>query len=139
MNKRLFVAGLPFSTTEDELRNHFQSVGNVVSATVITDRMSGRSKGFGFVEMETEEAAENAIAKLNETDFGGRKLVVSEAKPREERPRPSYSGGGYGDRSRGGFSGQRRSFGRGHEGGRSNFGRGRGRSSGGRSFRGGRN
>jgi len=129
MNKRLFVAGLPFSTTEDELKNLFAGIGNVVSATIITDRMTGRSKGFGFVEMETEEEAGNAISKLNDTDFGGRKIIVNEAKPMEERkPRP------YGE-----FGGQRKSFGGRREGGRGSFGRDGGRDSGRTGgFRGGR-
>ncbi len=125
MNKRLFVAGLPFSATEDELKNLFSEVGNVVSANIIIDRMTGRSKGFGFVEMEKEEEAQNAIAKLNDSDFGGRKLVVNEAKPmeeRKERPSGGYHSGG----NRGGFGRQRRSFGSRREGGRGNFGRGGG-------------
>ena len=119
MNKRLFVAGLPFSSTQDELRDLFASVGNVVSTSIITDRETGRSKGFGFVEMETSEEASSAIAKLNDTDFGGRKLIVAEAKPMEER-RDRPQGGGFGGRS-GGF-GKREDFGR-REGGRGNFGR----------------
>lgn len=124
MQKRLFVAGLPFSTTDEELKNLFGGVGNVVSANVITDRDSGRSKGFGFVEMGTEEEAGNAITKLNDSEFGGRKLIVNEARPREERPRREggYGGGGFKSRS-GGFRGQRRSFGERREGGRGNFGR----------------
>jgi RNA recognition motif-containing protein len=113
MNKRLFVAGLPFSSTQDELRDLFASVGNVTSASIITDRETGRSKGFGFVEMETPEEAESAITKLNDTDFGGRKLIVAEAKPMEDRhDRPQRPGG----------FGKRESFGR-REGGRGSFGR----------------
>lgn len=113
MNKRLFVAGLPFSTTGDELRDLFSAAGNVTSATIINDRETGRSKGFGFVEMETIEEVEAAIKKLNDTDFGGRKLVVAEAKPMEDRhDRPQRSGG----------FGKRGEFGR-REGGRGNFGR----------------
>lgn len=108
MNKRLFVAGLPFETTEAELKELFTKAGVVVSATIIIDKFSGRSKGFGFVEMETPEEATNAITTLNETDFNGRKLVVAEAKPQEKR---EYSGGndrrGGGD-NRGGFSRDRR-------------------------------
>lgn len=132
MNKRLFVAGLPFSTTQDELKTLFAEIGNVVSISIITDRDSGRSKGFGFVEMETEEEAKAAISKLNDTDFGGRKLVVNEAKPMEERRRPmgSYNGGRGGfQRGRGQQSGRR-------EGGRGSFGRNRGSNRG--RFRGGR-
>ena len=113
MNKRLFVAGLPFSSTGDELKDLFSAAGSVTSATIINDRETGRSKGFGFVEMETIEEAEAAIKKLNDTDFGGRKLIVAEAKPMEERrDRPQGSGG----------FGKRGEFGR-REGGRGNFGR----------------
>lgn len=123
MNKRLFVAGLPFTTKDDELKNLFQEVGNVVSAVIISDRETGRSKGFGFVEFETEEEAGNAIAKFNDFEFGGRKLIVTEAKPREER---TQTGGRDRFRERsGGFRGQRRSFGERREGGRGNFGRNR--------------
>lgn len=120
MNKRLFAAGLPFSTTSDELRTLFAEYGNVIVANVITDRESGRSKGFGFVEMETEEEAQKAITALNGAEFGGRKLIVNVARPKEDRPRSG--GGSYHSRS-GGFRGQRRSFGRRREGGRGNFGR----------------
>lgn len=111
MNKRLFVAGLPFTTSEAELKELFTKAGVVVSASIIIDKFSGRSKGFGFVEMETAEEATNAITTLNETDFGGRKLVVAEAKPQEKR---EYSGGndrrGGGD-NRGGYGRDRRSGG----------------------------
>lgn len=116
MNKRLFVAGLPFETTEAELKELFTKAGVVVSATIIIDKFSGRSKGFGFVEMETPEEATNAITTLNETDFGGRKLVVAEAKPQEKR---EYSGGndrrGGGGDNRGGFSRDRRGGGHGSD------------------------
>lgn len=126
MNKRIFVAGLPFSTTDEELKNLFLGIGNVVSANVITDRDTGHSKGFGFVEMGTEEETKEAISKLNDSEFGGRKLIVSEARPREERPRKSGGfRGGFHQRS-GGFGGQRKSFGKRREGGRGNFGRGSG-------------
>ncbi len=86
--KRLYVGGLPYSTTEEELRKHFEAAGTVESATVITDKMSGRSKGFGFVEMATPEEAQKAIEMFNEKELGGRKIVVNVArpmKPREER------------------------------------------------------
>lgn len=118
MNKRLFVAGLPFTTTQDELRDLFAGVGTVVSATIINDRDTGRSKGFGFVEMDTPEEAETAIKQLHDTEFGGRKLVVAEAKPQEER-RDRPRGGSFG--GRGGFGGGD-NFGR-REGGRGSFGR----------------
>ena len=120
MNKRLFVAGLPFSSTQDDLKTLFSEVGTVVSAAIINDRETGRSKGFGFVEMETLEEADAAIKKFNGSDFGGRKLIVAEAKPMEERGnRPDHRGGFGG--GRGGF-GRRENFGR-REGGRGNFGR----------------
>ena len=99
MEKRLFVGGLPYSTTDTELQEAFAQAGTVVSATVIMDRASGRSKGFGFVEMSTEEEAQAAIDLLNEKDFGGRNLIVNVARPMEERaPRRSFdnNGGGYG-------------------------------------------
>lgn len=133
MNKRLFVAGLPFSTTSDELKTLFVEFGNVVSATVITDRETGRSKGFGFVEMETEEETQKAMAGMNDTEFGGRKLIVNIARPKEDRPRRD----GFGGQRHGGFGGPRKSFGRRREGGRGNFGRSSGNSDRG-SFRGGR-
>lgn len=84
--KKLFVGGLPYSTTEDELRELFTPFGEVSSVAIITDRMTGRSKGFGFVEMD-DAAADAAIEKLHGSDFGGRALTVNEARPREERPR----------------------------------------------------
>ena len=86
MGKKLFVGGLPFSTTNEELEKLFAELGTVESATVITDRMTGRSRGFGFVEMSSEEEVSKAIEKLNGSKLGERDIVVSEAKPREERP-----------------------------------------------------
>ena len=84
-NKKLFVGNLPWGLTNDSLRELFASVGEVVEAMVITDRMSGRSKGFGFVTFATEEAAQAAIAQLNEKEIEGRKIIVNVARPREER------------------------------------------------------
>ncbi len=84
--KKLFVRNLPYTATDDQLRDLFSSCGTVESAVIIKDRMSGRSKGFGFVEMSTLEEAE-ATLKLEGTDMGGRPISVSEAQPREERPR----------------------------------------------------
>lgn len=86
MGKKLFVGGLPFSTTSEELEKLFADAGTVESANVITDRMTGRSRGFGFVEMSSDEEAKAAIEKLNGNKVGDRDIVVSEAKPREERP-----------------------------------------------------
>jgi cold-inducible RNA-binding protein len=81
MNKKLYVGNLVYETTDEDLKTHFSTVGTVVSATVIKFRDTGRSKGFGFVEMTTEEEAKKAIDTLNGQDFKGRKLVVSEARP----------------------------------------------------------
>jgi len=86
MTKRLFVGGIPRSITDAQLQEMFSKFGTVVSASVIIDRATGQSKGFGFVEMETEEQANEAIAKLNETELEGRKIAVNVARPREERP-----------------------------------------------------
>ena len=86
MGKKLFVGGLPFATTSEELEKLFTDTGTVESANVITDRMTGRSRGFGFVEMSSDEEAKTAIEKLNNTKVGDRDIVVSEAKPREDRP-----------------------------------------------------
>jgi cold-inducible RNA-binding protein len=90
MNKKLFVGGLPYATTDDELRTHFAQAGNVISAQIVMDRMTGRSKGFGFVEMETDEEAAKAIEMFNNTDFGGRSLAVNEARPKTDRPRGDF-------------------------------------------------
>lgn len=86
MGKKLFVGGLPFATTSEELEKLFADAGTVESANVITDRMTGRSRGFGFVEMSSDEEAKTAIEKLNGNKVGDRDIIVSEAKPREERP-----------------------------------------------------
>ena len=104
MESKLYVGNLPFSTRDETLQELFAKAGNVVSANVITDRASGRSKGFAFVEMGTPEDAEKAIQMFNGYSLDGRDLRVSVARPREERPR-SFSGGR--DR-RGGGGGQRR-------------------------------
>ena len=85
MATKLFVGGLAYAMDSDELREVFAGVGNVVSAQVIMDRESGRSKGFGFVEMETEEEAKKAIDQLSDTEVHGRRIVVSEARPQEKR------------------------------------------------------
>ncbi len=85
MAKRLFVGGLPYSSTEAELQELFSEIGTVISCVIITDRDSGRSKGFGFVEMENDEEAQKAIDTLNGKDFGGRTINVNEARPKEDR------------------------------------------------------
>ena len=92
MGAKLYVGNLSYSVTEERLQQHFAQHGSVVSARIITDKFSGRSKGFGFVEMGTDEEAERAIATLNGTEFEGRNIVVSEARP--QAPRASRPGGG---------------------------------------------
>lgn len=84
MAKKLYVGGLPYRTTEDELKDAFSVAGAVESAIIIIDRMSGRSKGFGFVEMATEAEAQTAIEKMNGAEFGGRTITVSEAREKKE-------------------------------------------------------
>ena len=93
-SNKLYVGGLPYATTENELEDLFSKHGTVESVRVITDRMTGRSKGFGFVEMGSQAEAEAAIEKLNDFELEGRTLVVNEAKPREKRG--SYGGGDQG-------------------------------------------
>lgn len=95
---KLFVGGLPFSTTDDELSQAFSQFGTVASAKVITDRDTGRSKGFGFVEFENDDEGKAAEAGLNGKEIGGRSVTVNEARPREERPRRDF-GGDRGQRS----------------------------------------
>src|SRR3989337_2353170 len=87
MAKRLFVGGLPYSVDNSKLEKMFSEVGIVASATVITDRETGQSKGFGFVEFEKDADADEAIKKLNDTEVDGRKIVVNVARPRDERTR----------------------------------------------------
>ncbi len=82
MSTKLFVGSLPWAVNDDSLRSTFESFGNVVSAKVVTDRTTGKSRGFGFVEMETESDANAAIKALNGSDLNGRKIIVNEAKPR---------------------------------------------------------
>ena len=94
MNNKLYVGGLPYSVTETQLEEVFAAHGTVESARVITDRMTGRSRGFGFVEMSSPEEAEVAIQKLNGTDLEGRSLTVNEAKPQQPRSEGGGGGGG---------------------------------------------
>jgi len=91
MNKKLFVGGLPFSVTDEQLMELFQSHGTVESAKVITDKHTDRSRGFGFVEMSTQQEAEQAIQALNGTEIEGRSLTVNVSKPRENRSRGGAS------------------------------------------------
>ncbi|MBI4138078.1 MAG: RNA-binding protein [Candidatus Wildermuthbacteria bacterium] len=92
MAKKLFVGGLSYSTTEDTLRNAFAEIGEVASAAIITDRMTGRSKGFGFIEMVNDADADAAIARLHDQELDGRRLTVNEARPMTERPARNEGG-----------------------------------------------
>lgn len=94
MAKKLYVGGLPYSTTEDALKEMFAPAGTVESAVIIIDKMSGRSKGFGFVEMSSDEEAQKGIELLNGKDVEGRTLTVAEARPMEDRPRRDFNRGG---------------------------------------------
>jgi RNA recognition motif-containing protein len=98
MGKKLYVGGLSYNTTEQGLRDFFSQAGMVDSAIVINDRETGRSKGFGFVEMSTDQEAQDAIQKFNGTQLDGRSLTVNEAKP--QAPRDNRGGGGGGGRNR---------------------------------------
>lgn len=89
---KVFVGGLPFATTDEELSQLFGAHGTVASAKVITDRETGRSKGFGFVEFENADEGKAAEKALNGTDVGGRSITVNEARPREDRPRRDFGG-----------------------------------------------
>jgi cold-inducible RNA-binding protein len=107
MAKKLYVGNLSYSTTEEQVRELFSQAGEVDSVALITDRDTGRAKGFGFVEMNTEEGSQEAIKRFNGYSLDNRTLTVNEARPREER---SGGGGGYG-------GGNRRDGGRGNSGG----------------------
>jgi cold-inducible RNA-binding protein len=99
MSVKLYVGNLAFNTTEQDLQEQFSQYGQVSSASIITDRDTGRSRGFAFIELDSKESAQAAIQALNGTDLSGRALTVNEARPREDRD------------SRGGFGGGRKSFG----------------------------
>ncbi|MGA1529946.1 MAG: RNA recognition motif domain-containing protein [Kiritimatiellia bacterium] len=115
----IFVGNLPYGATDGDLREAFEAYGSVSSASVIVDKFTGKSRGFGFVEMPDAEQAKAAIAGLNDQDLHGRPIRVNEAKPREDRP-PRREGGGGGFRDRGdregGYSQRRSSGGYGHRG-----------------------
>lgn len=122
MSTRIYVGNLPYSTTDEDLRQMFSQFGEVVDVRVISDRNTGQSKGFGFVEMASDDATREAIAQLNGTMLGSRALRVNEAEARPDRPR-SGGGGGYGGGG-GGYGGGSGSYGNG--GGRSGGGGSRG-------------
>jgi len=123
MGSKLYVGNLSYNTTSSDLEQLFSQHGTVSSAEVIQDRDTGRSKGFGFVQMGTDDEAQAAISALNGQQHDGRALTVNEAKPREDRPRGGGGGGGGG---RGGYGGGGGGGGRGGYGGGSGGGGGRG-------------
>jgi RNA recognition motif-containing protein len=107
---KLYVGNLSFQTSSSDLEALFAGIGAVESASVVEDRETGRSRGFGFVEMASKEDGEKAISELNGTEFGGRELKINEARPREDRPRGGgggYGGGGGGGGNRNDFGGSR--------------------------------
>jgi RNA recognition motif-containing protein len=95
MSAKLFVGNLTFTATENDLQDHFGQAGVVVSVNIMQDRVTGRSRGFAFIEMASKEEAEKAIQMFHSKDFQGRALTVNEARPREERPAGGGGGGGY--------------------------------------------
>ena len=117
MGKKLYVGNLPYSVRDGDLEQAFGQFGSVTSAKVMMERDTGRSKGFGFVEMGSDEEAQSAINGMNGQPLGGRSVVVNEARPMEERP-PRSGGGGFGG---GGGGGGRREGGGGYGGGESGF------------------
>ncbi len=126
MPKKLYVGNISFQTTSEDLVQAFSQFGTVLGAQIVSDRETGRSRGFAFVEMH--DGADEAIASMNGAQLGGRTLTVNEAKPREERPRSGGGGGGYGG---GGGGGGRSGGGYGGGGGRSGGGGGYGGGGGG--------
>ena len=114
MSSKIYVGGLPYATTDAQLQEIFSAHGTVESARVITDKFTGRSRGFGFVEMASPEDGQNAISQFNGKEFNGRNLTVNEARPREDRGNRGGGGGG----GRGGYGGG---------GGRGGYGGGGGR------------
>jgi RNA recognition motif-containing protein len=137
MGNKLYVGNLAYSVRDDDLQQAFAQFGTVSSAKVMMDRDTGRSKGFGFVEMGSDAEAQSAINGMNGQALDGRALVVNEARPREERPGGFGGGGGGGRSGGGGFGGGGGGFGGGGGGGRSGGGGGYGGGGGGRSGGGG--
>jgi RNA recognition motif-containing protein len=130
MGSKIYVGNLSYDTTGSDLEQMFAKHGTVQSAEIISDRETGRSKGFGFVQMGSDDSAKAAIGALNGQEVGGRALTVNEAKPREDRPRSGGGGGGgggYGGGGGGGYGGGGGGGGRGGRGGSSSGGGGRDR------------
>lgn len=108
--QNLFIGSLAYATTDDGLKAFFETIGEVASARVITDRESGRSKGFGFVEYVSDDDNQKAIDQLNGKELDGRPISVTLAKPKEDRPRRDFGGNGGGNRGNGGGSFRQRSW-----------------------------
>ena len=98
MSQTLYVGGISYNTNEDALKNYFSEAGTVESAQIIMDRVTGRSRGFGFVTMASEEEGQKAVELFNGKEFDGRNLTVNVARPKTDRPQRSEFGGGFGDR-----------------------------------------
>lgn len=127
MDTRLYVGGLPYAMDDEGLRELFAQYGAVESAQVIMDRMTGQSRGFGFVEMGSDSEAQEAISQLNGSDVGGRTLTVNVARPRQDRgPGGGGGGGGWGGGGGGGGRGGGGGYGGGRGGGRGDYGGGGG-------------
>jgi cold-inducible RNA-binding protein len=109
MEKKLYVGGISYSSTEDSLKAAFAKAGDVTSANIITDKVTGRSKGFGFVEMATEDGAQKAIEMYNGKELDGRNISVAEARPKTDRPSGPRREGGFGG-GRGGYGDRNKRF-----------------------------
>lgn len=123
MATKLFVGNIDYNANENDLQDHFSRAGTVISVNILQDKMTGQSRGFGFVEMGSPDEAQRAIAELHGSEFAGRKLTVNEARPMEERPRGGGGGGGYRGGGGGGGGGGGRDRGdRGNQGDRGDRG-----------------
>lgn len=107
MSTKLFVGNIDYNATENDLQDHFSRAGTVLSVNILHDRATGKSRGFGFVEMSSPDEAQKAVAELHGSEFAGRKLTVNEARPKEDRPRGEGGGGGYRGGGGGGGGGHR--------------------------------
>ena len=110
MAKKLYVGNLSYNTHDEDLREAFSKIGEVASVTLIVDQATGRSKGFGFVEMASDEDAEKAISTMNGTSLMDRTITVNEARPKTDRPRSGFGGGGGRDKRGGGYGGGGRNW-----------------------------
>ena len=100
MSKKLYVGNLSYEVTEEDLKKNFGEIGECIEANIVRDKYSGNSRGFGFVEMATEEEAQEAIGKLNDAELSGRKIIVQEARPKKESPKSPFGRSGFRRRER---------------------------------------